>query len=654
MRIASTKISRWYRMMRATRNRKAARARGNTRAPPRGLLKAMSVRSDFGRRIYSAEGLSKPMRRVQSTEVFSRFTNGTDASGNADWDDADSATGKSGKSSKSLQHRATRKMMKTLGLKKLRDRSESIGGGSKSSSKKKKVLHKAKVARLTQEMGNGGRPEGSDTASMSVAEIDDESAQSPAHSTDTLASKAKKPLSEWAKEKGREAYAAMITADNLGDVAIVEQCYVMIGGRADDQSILHNALQQLVNYEREEALLRFCGRKNGILQEGKVRAPPDASGTQRPSLGDRNEVKQSFLDYTSKLVSRRHNNLKYVQAECRLSREQIAYSLNNIDPLDELNGIGMRFEVKLPVRNSTKIDLPLPLPNIGKEWGFAKLLLSIGPDSTLLALKLLLLERSILVLGDRPDEVTAACRALLRLIKPFKWASTFMPVLPFAMLDFVNSPVPFVAGMSVEGDHAMHLIEEDIRVIEAQSEGMSIINLKTGALHITSESGIGNKLSLSLTLRKKIHALHRRLITLAKNNKSSIHSLKQFCTTGVSAKERLTLQAASSSIEKYFGGLLGDVASGDGWLEQYGKMDEASGQYVFHAKWMIEALRAELRFQEDLIQTQLFHSFVDSEMVKTEEIEEARNGDAARFIADWLMFRWKKREGMVASLGACA
>ena len=90
-------------------------------------------------------------------------------------------------------------------------------------------------------MGNGGRPEGSDTASMSVTEIDDESAQSPAHSTDTLASKAKKPLSEWAKEKGGEAYAAMITADNLGDVAIVEQCYVMIGGRADDQSILHNA-----------------------------------------------------------------------------------------------------------------------------------------------------------------------------------------------------------------------------------------------------------------------------------------------------------------------------------------------------------------------------------------------------------------------------
>ena len=533
-------------------------------------------------------------------------------------------------------------MLKTLGLKKPRDRSDSIEDGSKSSNKKRSGLRK-KVARFT-EMTSGARPLTSDGTSVSVTEVDDETQVS----VNSRSSKEKKPLSDWAKEKGKEAYSAMIKADGLGDVAIVEQCYIMIGGRADDQSILHNALLQLVNYEREEALLRFCGRKNGILQEGQARAfLPDLDSTKsrRPSLGDRNEVDQSFKDYTSRLVSRRHNNLKFIQAECKLSREQISYCLNGADPLDELNGIGRRFQLQLPVRNSTKIDLPLPLPKIGKEWGLAKLLLSVGPDSTLLALKLLLLERSILVLGDKPDEVTAVCRALLRLIKPFEWASTFMPVLPFAMLDFVNSPVPFVAGMSVEGDHAMQLIEDDIRVIEAQSEGMSIINLKAGALLITSERGIGDKLSLSSSLRKKIHALHRRLSFLAEKKDSSIHSLERFCILGASPLERLTLQSASSSIEEYFGSLLGDVASGDGWLERYGKMDEASGEYLFHAEWMIEALRAEMRFQEDLLQTQLFHSFVDSERAKIQEIEQARNGDAARFIADWLMFRWKRRNG---------
>ena len=582
------------------------------------------------------------MRHVHSVDAISMLSGGgstsTGGGGNADWGDADSTsvgTGKSGKSNKSIQKRATRKMMKTLGLKKPRDRSDSIGDGSKGSNKKQSGLRK-KVARFT-ELTSVARPLTSDVASVSATEVDDDTQVS----ANTLSSKEKKPLSDWAKEKGKEAYAAMIKADDLGDVAIVEQCYVMIGGRADDQSILHNALQQLVNYEREEALLRFCGRKNGILQEGQARAfLPDPD-----SLGDRNEIDQSFKDYTSRLVSRRHNNLKFIQAECKLSREQVTYCLSGSDPLDELNGIGRRFQLQLPVRNSTKIDLPLPLPKIGKEWGFAKLLLSIGPDSTLLALKLLLLERSILVLGDKPDEVTAVCRALLRLIKPFKWASTFMPVLPFAMLDFVNSPVPFVAGMSVEGDHAIQLIEDDIRVMEAQGEGMSIINLKAGALLITSERGIGDKLSLSSSLRKKIHALHRRLSFLTEKKDSSIHSLERFCMLGASPLERMALQSASSSIEEYFSSLLGDVASGDGWLERYGKTDEASGEYLFHAEWMIEALRAEMRFQEDLIQTQLFHSFVDSEREKIQEIERARSGDAARFIADWLMFRWKRRNG---------
>ena len=116
-------------------------------------------------------------------------------------------------------------------------------------------------------MTSGTRPLTSDGTSVSVTEVDDDTHVS----VNTHSSKEKKPLSEWATEKGKEAYAAMIKADGLGDVAIVEQCYVMIGGRADDQSILQNALQQLVNYEREEALLRFCGRKNGILQEGQAR-----------------------------------------------------------------------------------------------------------------------------------------------------------------------------------------------------------------------------------------------------------------------------------------------------------------------------------------------------------------------------------------------
>lgn len=36
-------------------------------------------------------------------------------------------------------------------------------------------------------------------------------------------------VSDWAREKGTEAYRAMLEADRLGDVCLMEKCYVLIG-----------------------------------------------------------------------------------------------------------------------------------------------------------------------------------------------------------------------------------------------------------------------------------------------------------------------------------------------------------------------------------------------------------------------------------------
>ena len=141
-------ISRWYRQLRASQKPRGSPRHGGV-LPARGISHAMSVRSDFGRRGHSFESLSsKPVRRVQSvTDVSTRelSSGGYSAggSGNAEWGALDSTsvgTEKSGKSNKSLQRRATRKMLKTLGLKKPRDRSDSIEDGSKSSNKKRKRL----------------------------------------------------------------------------------------------------------------------------------------------------------------------------------------------------------------------------------------------------------------------------------------------------------------------------------------------------------------------------------------------------------------------------------------------------------------------------------------------------------------------------------
>ena len=58
-------------------------------------------------------------------------------------------------------------------------------------------------------------------------------------------------VSDTIKEQAKEAYDAMVKADEFGDVCIVEKCYVLIGTKSQDQSLLFCALQQLVDAERE-------------------------------------------------------------------------------------------------------------------------------------------------------------------------------------------------------------------------------------------------------------------------------------------------------------------------------------------------------------------------------------------------------------------
>ena len=49
----------------------------------------------------------------------------------------------------------------------------------------------------------------------------------------------------------------------------------------------------------------------------------------------------------------------------------------------------------------------------------------------LVLLKILLLERSVLVIGSSYEEVSSCTCALLDLLKPYKWVSTFIPIRKF-------------------------------------------------------------------------------------------------------------------------------------------------------------------------------------------------------------------------------
>jgi hypothetical protein len=83
------------------------------------------------------------------------------------------------------------------------------------------------------------------------------------------------------------------------------------------------------------------------------------------------------------------------------------------------------------------------------------------------------------------------------MLDPYKWASAFMPLLPVEMLDFVSSPVPFIAGMLVENKQHLNSIVHDHGVKDAMLHGLSIVNLVTGKLIVTREQGTSDMLRRS-------------------------------------------------------------------------------------------------------------------------------------------------------------
>lgn len=150
------------------------------------------------------------------------------------------------------------------------------------------------------------------------------------------------------------------------------------------------------------------------------------------------------------------------------------------------------FKITLPTFTSanTEMEIPLPLPAVAAHWGVATLITRIDLTDLLLILQLLLVERSVLVIGDSSDLVTSCACAIMELLKPYEWASNFMPLLPSDMIDFVSSPVPFLIGMVADNYHQTRLIENDERVLEAMQDGLSVINLSTRSVSLTTEDNI--------------------------------------------------------------------------------------------------------------------------------------------------------------------
>lgn len=414
----------------------------------------------------------------------------------------------------------------------------------------------------------------------------------------------KKPTSQLASKLAAESYKQMIDNFELGDICIVEQCYILLGTKPEHNSLLLSALQNLVNFE----------------------AP-----SKQDFIFDKMLGCKSF-------VHDRHDILEEYQSKLSLPSDVNTKRINKVRKY-EMISLDLNFSFPAIVYS-------LPLPQTSNEYGIAQLILRFKLPMLLNVLILLLLERSVLIIGDKSEDVSSCAFALLDLLKPYKWASVFLPSLSEDMIDFVTAPVPFIAAMVGKDEAALKRIEMDSRVKDERMTGLTVIDVTSCKILWTEEVEIRKNMFARVRSMMKHwyrynepYHYQERLEELKNNEMSSLHSFKQFIQHGLSPNELITLNSIKESIASFFAHFAGSISKyKDGWKDVTAK-DSLTNEINFSGDKFYAPTTHLLEFQKLFSKTQLLVSYFEEKRMHS-NVEEYH---AAQLIADWVHFNIRRK-----------
>lgn len=83
------------------------------------------------------------------------------------------------------------------------------------------------------------------------------------------------------------------------------------------------------------------------------------------------------------------------------------------------------------------------------DWALPPVLAWLPMETVVWVISLLLTENKLIIVGHDAGMITSLVLGVLVLLRPLEWISPIIPLLPSKLLDFVESPVPIVAGYTL-------------------------------------------------------------------------------------------------------------------------------------------------------------------------------------------------------------
>jgi len=124
------------------------------------------------------------------------------------------------------------------------------------------------------------------------------------------------------------------------------------------------------------------------------------------------------------------------------------------------------------IENSLMNQLPL------LDINFAILPRHFSLENAIKLVNTIILEHNVLFVSSQTEKLTQIAESIMALMFPFDYQLVYIPVLPETMVEFLNSPVPFVSGIHTR------LYEQ---AIEGVGKDTCIANIDTGIIEFKDE-----------------------------------------------------------------------------------------------------------------------------------------------------------------------
>ncbi|KAL1805194.1 hypothetical protein ACET3Z_028262 [Daucus carota] len=262
-----------------------------------------------------------------------------------------------------------------------------------------------------------------------------------------------------------EAEKLQADKKSLGAAHLSEACDTPIADISinNNTSQMHLPISQHQLYESLESSSSFQGSPS---EDRNFRNNFDETELEEASVSGQSSDHNDILEWAK---ANNHGSLRIISEYYQLSCPARGSTLK-FHPLEHLNPLEFHRpdEAVLRIARST---MDLESCSNGSEnaevrsalmaeeesaalsvWAIACLCGSLRLEHVLTLFAGVLLEKKIVILCSNLGILSASILSIIPLIRPFKWQSLLMPVLPKDMQDFLDAPVPYIVGVKTQTD----------------------------------------------------------------------------------------------------------------------------------------------------------------------------------------------------------